>query len=58
MAGIALTLGQGTMGQLGLGVDIVERKKPAKVNIEEGILQVCAGGMHTACLSVSGQVRK
>lgn len=56
VGGVALTLGQGTMGQLGLGVDIVERKKPAKINIEEGVVQVCAGGMHTACLTVSGKV--
>lgn len=57
VGGVALTFGQGTMGQLGLGVDIVERKKPAKINIEEGVVQVCAGGMHTACLTVSGKVR-
>ncbi|XP_060061692.1 regulator of chromosome condensation isoform X5 [Erinaceus europaeus] len=54
--GLVLTLGQGDVGQLGLGENVMERKKPALVPIPEDIVQVEAGGMHTVCLSKSGQV--
>ncbi|XP_071381560.1 regulator of chromosome condensation [Centroberyx affinis] len=55
-AGQVLVLGQGDVGQLGLGEDIIERKKPALVTLPEGIVQVIAGGMHTVCLSDTGSV--
>lgn len=53
-----LTLGQGDVGQLGLGEDILERKKPALVKSLEGldIVQVECGGMHTVALSDDGKV--
>ncbi|XP_048671953.1 regulator of chromosome condensation isoform X4 [Marmota marmota marmota] len=54
--GLVLTLGQGDVGQLGLGENVMERKKPALVPIPEDVVQVEAGGMHTVCLSKSGQV--
>uniref|UniRef100_A0A667HB34 Regulator of chromosome condensation 1 n=1 Tax=Lynx canadensis TaxID=61383 RepID=A0A667HB34_LYNCA len=54
--GMVLTLGQGDVGQLGLGENVMERKKPALVPIPEDIVQAEAGGMHTVCLSKSGQV--
>ncbi|XP_029929263.1 regulator of chromosome condensation [Myripristis murdjan] len=54
--GQVLVLGQGDVGQLGLGEDIIERKKPALVTLPEGIVQVIAGGMHTVCLSDTGSV--
>ncbi|XP_067862971.1 regulator of chromosome condensation [Heptranchias perlo] len=53
--GIVLTLGQGDVGQLGLGENVMERKKPAFVKLlPEKIVQVEAGGMHTVCLSATG----
>lgn len=55
-AGQVLVLGQGDVGQLGLGEDIVERKKPALVTLPEKIVQIVAGGMHTVCLSDTGTV--
>ena len=55
-AGQVLVLGQGDVGQLGLGEDIIERKKPALVSLPEKIVQVVAGGMHTVCLSDPGHV--
>lgn len=55
--GLVLTLGQGNVGQLGLGEDIMERKKPALVTLPEMVVQVEAGGMHTVCLSQTGKVR-
>nr|KAF6267743.1 hypothetical protein mMyoMyo1_011549 [Myotis myotis] len=54
--GLVLILGQGDVGQLGLGENVMERKKPALVTIPEDIVQAEGGGMHTVCLSKSGQV--
>lgn len=51
-----LTLGQGDVGQLGLGESVLERKKPALVHLLQDVVQAEAGGMHTVCLSQSGQV--
>ncbi|XP_029475514.1 regulator of chromosome condensation isoform X2 [Rhinatrema bivittatum] len=54
--GLVLTLGQGDVGQLGLGEDIMERKRPALVALPEMIVQAEAGGMHTVCLSKTGNI--
>ena len=54
-----MTIGQGDVGQLGLGEDIVERKKPFTVcGALEGkkVVQVVCGGMHTVALTDDGQV--
>ena len=56
--GQVVALGQGDVGQLGLGEDITERKKPALVSLPEKTVQVVAGGMHTVCLSETGHVRE
>ncbi|KAM9782895.1 regulator of chromosome condensation [Neosynchiropus ocellatus] len=56
VGGQVLVLGQGDVGQLGLGEDIIERKKPALVSLSEKVVQVTAGGMHTVCLSETGNV--
>ena len=55
-----MTFGQGDVGQLGLGEDMMERKKPSPVCGElEGkkIVQVVCGGMHTVAVSEDGKVR-
>ena len=56
--GVVLTVGQGDVGQLGLGEDITERKRPAIVTDLEGknVVQIVSGGMHTAALSSDGEV--
>ncbi len=54
--GQVLTLGEGDTGQLGLGADILDRTKPAQVNISPNAVQVYAGGMHTVCLMDNGEV--
>ncbi|CAC5423947.1 RCC1 [Mytilus coruscus] len=54
--GIPLTLGEGDVGQLGLGEDIMERTRPAHVKLDDKIVQVCAGGMHTVCLTNKGEI--
>ncbi len=54
--GTVLTLGQGDTGQLGLGPDIMERSKPAIVKGVPNVISVCAGGMHTVCVTLEGKV--
>ncbi|XP_002731129.2 regulator of chromosome condensation-like [Saccoglossus kowalevskii] len=54
--GVVLTLGGGDVGQLGLGDNVMERKKPALVDIPEKTVQIIAGGMHTVCLTEKGKI--
>jgi len=55
--GCVLALGEGDTGQLGLGPDVMDRSKPATVNLPADVIQICAGGMHSVCLTVEGEVR-
>lgn len=41
---------------MGLGVDITERGKPSLVKNLENVTDICAGGMHTVCLTEDGNV--
>lgn len=56
--GTILTLGQGDMGQLGLGDEILSRKKPALVKdlADVKMTKIVSGALHTVCLSVDNQV--
>ncbi|XP_007439901.1 regulator of chromosome condensation [Python bivittatus] len=54
--GLVLTLGQGDLGQLGLGPDVLARKRPALVQLPEKIIQAEAGGVHTVCLTETGKI--
>ena len=57
--GRVLTVGQGDVGQLGLGEDVLEKKFPQPVGGElEGkeVVKVVCGGMHTVCLTADGKV--
>ena len=51
-------MGQGDVGQLGLGEDVMEKKRPAIVTDLEGkdIVQIACGGMHTVALSSNSEV--
>ena len=45
------------MGQLGLGPDVLDRTKPAKVgDLDPNFTVVVAGGMHTVCVDEEGSV--
>ncbi|KAK5640322.1 hypothetical protein RI129_011133 [Pyrocoelia pectoralis] len=55
-SGVVLVTGAGDVGQLGLGSDILEKSRFALVNLEHEIVDVCAGGMHTMCLTKMGRV--
>ena len=52
--GVVLTMGQGETGQLGLGPDVDERKRPTLVKSLVDVVEVVAGGMHTVCLTAQG----
>lgn len=54
--GLVLTCGEGDVGQLGLGEDIMEKSRPGLVRLDEKVVQVCAGGMHTVCLTTDGEI--
>jgi regulator of chromosome condensation len=47
--GSVYVLGEGDMGQLGLGEDRLEAKKPIKVpNLPNNMIQVESGGVHSS----------
>ncbi|KAG5455395.1 MAG: regulator of chromosome condensation 1/beta-lactamase-inhibitor protein II [Olpidium bornovanus] len=53
------TFGTGEMGQLGLGEDCIQRKKPMPLrhlNAEEKIVDLAVGGMHALALTNKGEV--
>ncbi|KAG5895448.1 hypothetical protein JTB14_001325 [Gonioctena quinquepunctata] len=54
--GLVLVTGAGDVGQLGLGPDVLEKSRPALVNLGHVIVDICAGGMHTVCLTKEGKV--
>lgn len=54
--GAVLVTGAGDVGQLGLGPDILEKSRPFAVSLDFEIVDVCAGGMHTVCLTNDGKV--
>ena len=56
--GNVLTLGQGDMGQLGLGDEILSRKKPAVVKelADIKIKKIVAGALHSVCLTDDNKV--
>lgn len=58
IAGTVLVLGMGELGQLGLGEDTMEKKRPFPVKgpIENKVVQVVCGGVHTVALTDDGQV--
>ncbi|XP_026673814.1 regulator of chromosome condensation, partial [Ceratina calcarata] len=54
--GVLLVFGQGDVGQLGLGEDVVEKTRPAIIPGYQDIIAVAAGGMHNVCLRKTGEV--
>jgi alpha-tubulin suppressor-like RCC1 family protein len=54
--GFVLVVGEGDTGQLGLGPDVMDRSRPGRVGLPANVVQVCAGGMHSVCLTLSGEV--
>lgn len=54
--GMVLSVGQGDVGQLGLGPDVLEKSRPALVDQVKDVIDVVAGGMHTVCLTSKGEI--
>lgn len=54
--GSVFTCGQNDVGQLGIGEDEPERKRPTLVESLTDIVDICAGGMHTLCIDENGKV--
>ncbi|XP_078048631.1 regulator of chromosome condensation 1 [Augochlora pura] len=55
-AGVLLTFGQGDVGQLGLGEDVVEKIRPATIPGHDDYVAIAAGGMHNVCLRETGEI--
>lgn len=57
--GVCLSVGENISNQLGLTLDISDRKKPQIIkDLPESIIEIAAGGMHSACLTEDGIVIK
>ncbi|KAJ2081072.1 hypothetical protein H4R24_002598 [Coemansia sp. RSA 988] len=56
--GTVYVFGNGDCGQLGLGEDMIERKKPFPVPAiaSEAMVDVVSGGLHTVALTVDGRL--
>jgi len=55
-SGVVLVTGAGDVGQLGLGSDVLEKTRFALVSLDHEVVDICAGGMHTVCLTKEGKV--
>lgn len=57
-SGKAMVFGSGDCGQLGLGEDILERKKPYIVKALDNtpVVSVACGGLHTVALTANGSL--
>lgn len=51
-----MVTGSGDLGQLGLGSDVLEKTRPALLNVNHEVVDICAGGMHTVLLTIHGKV--
>ncbi|XP_076245491.1 regulator of chromosome condensation 1 isoform X2 [Calliopsis andreniformis] len=54
--GVLLVFGQGDVGQLGLGEEVVEKIRPFAIPGYQDIVAIAAGGMHNVCLRETGEV--
>lgn len=56
LCGNVLSCGQGEVGQLGLGEDVMEKTRPALIDSLKDVVDISAGGMHNLCLTRKGDV--
>lgn len=54
--GNLLVCGQGDVGQLGLGEDVMEKTRPALLGEVKNVVDIAAGGMHSICLTKEGEI--
>jgi len=57
--GQVYVFGNGDVGQLGLGDEMLERKRPMPLKAleDEEIVDIVAGGIHTIAITKAGKVR-
>lgn len=56
VSGKVFVVGDNAVGQLGFGEDIAEKRRPALLDLPHVIVDIAAGGMHSVCLTESGEV--
>ncbi|XP_054716060.1 regulator of chromosome condensation-like [Uloborus diversus] len=56
VSGKIFVIGDNGVGALGLGQDVEEKKRPALLDLPQAMVDVAAGGMHSVCLTESGEV--
>ncbi|KFM66928.1 Regulator of chromosome condensation, partial [Stegodyphus mimosarum] len=56
ISGKVFVIGENDVGQLGLGEDIEVKKRPTVLELSQSVIDVAAGGMHSVCLTESGEV--
>ncbi|KAI9297167.1 RCC1/BLIP-II [Neoconidiobolus thromboides FSU 785] len=54
--GLVFICGQGDCSQLGLGEDIIERKKPFQIKNLTNVVELVAGGLHSLAINDKGQL--
>ncbi|GFY49462.1 regulator of chromosome condensation [Trichonephila inaurata madagascariensis] len=54
--GKVFVIGENDVGQLGFGEEVEVKKRPAMLELPHSIVDIAAGGMHSACLTESGEV--
>jgi regulator of chromosome condensation len=59
VVGNVFVFGTGDTGQLGLGDDMLERKRPMPLKVldNENIVDIASGGMHSIAITKEGKVR-
>ncbi|GFU18988.1 regulator of chromosome condensation [Nephila pilipes] len=54
--GKVFVIGENDVGQLGFGEEVEVKKRPAMLELPHSIVDIAAGGMHSACLTETGEV--
>lgn len=55
-SGKVFVIGENDVGQLGFGEEVDVKKRPAMLELPYSITDIQAGGMHSVCLTESGEV--
>ncbi|GBM50060.1 Regulator of chromosome condensation [Araneus ventricosus] len=56
VSGKVFVMGENDVGQLGFGEEVETKKRPAVLELPYSITSIAAGGMHSVCLTESGEV--
>ncbi|CAL1282562.1 unnamed protein product [Larinioides sclopetarius] len=56
ISGKVFVIGENDVGQLGFGEEVETKRRPAVLELPYSITSIAAGGMHSVCLTESGEV--